>query len=262
MSKYATFLDDLTPQPSPPQTQTNPPQRFSSPYSENGNTLDKYKLQQNNTYVSMGYNDTRSQHIDMMETKNFYTENMKQTSTPYDSFASMNLKNQKLEKPAQYIPGQKEERNDIRKILTDYFDNPVVKFMKKEDGMYIYGAKIGFPLLSGYRYLFISFPESIVNKSANLKEELFMDFIPFTHLQTREIKDVYNLPVTNYQAKNTSRYIIPIQQTEENDMMTIYKSMNNDFQVILLQGKIKKPYQFNGNLVKALETYNTIVKIL
>jgi hypothetical protein len=259
MSKYATFLDD-----SFMQNQKQEPQ----------------KKQLN--YVSMGYHDNRANHHELMNNPNYKETDNKQYQQQYDvrSIYSANMGsnerireipreiygNEKREIPRENerihreIPRENIKQKNIRKLLTSYFENPLLKQLKKEDGMYIYGAKIGYPLLSGYRYLFISFSQDIVNPGSYLKDELFMDDIPFTYLQTREIKDVYNLPVTNYKPKNTSEYMLPIILKQENDAMSIYK--HDQFELTLLQGKHKKPYLPNGNLVKALETYNTIVTIV
>lgn len=221
MSKYATFLDDT--------------------YIQNQQSPQQQKKQLN--YVSMGYHDVRANHHELMNDPNYKPHNQTNQTQQYDvrSIYSANMGsnekireipreiygNEKREIPREIygkeIPRENIKQKNIRKLLTSYFENPLLKQLKKEDGMYIYGAKIGYPLLSGYRYLFVSFHESIVNPGAYLKDELFMDDIPFTYLQTREIKELYNLPVTNYKPKNTSEYMLPISLKQENDSMSIYK---------------------------------------
>jgi hypothetical protein len=282
MSKYATFLDDITRDSDSSikniQTEkrenvrenslekmmnSNPGNTFQ--FSQSSYTPNQSKL--SGQYYSLGTNNVLNKQPILQDNPTM-SSNKRIDSTSYVRSYDKDYTHKgngnpipSLSSPQSSLSSKNVGR-DIRKVLTNYFENPLLRKLKFENGMYTYGVRLGQPVLLGYRYLFVLFPESYVNKNNHLRDEIMMSMIPFEFLQTREIKEFYNLPVTNYKQEVKSEYMIPIHVKQENNQMSIYETELKDFEVTLLQDKYKKPYQPNGNLLKALETYNTIVRVL
>lgn len=166
------------------------------------------------------------------------------------------------EKKFDFITPRIDNNDDVRLLLAEYFNDPYMKILKKDNGVHIYGCKITSLILNGHRYIFVAVTEEEVNKRG-LGELVKMGKLPFFSLQTRSIPESYDLPKHTYSARTYEKFLIPIKYKDETQTCTNYKSTSNPpFTVTLLhQKKGSSPYGYSGNLSSALETYKTIITL-
>lgn len=159
---------------------------------------------------------------------------------------------------AQY--GEFIDTNDIDRIQAytlfyTYFDNPEVSKIKDEGIYSIYAARVRTFLAREQRYLFVFIKKD--NQVVGHREKLSNMY--WDVLQTRELTDMYDVPVFKYEIKRTENYATPINVVDKKTDMFVYDCPNFGFQVRLLFGKNQsRVYQDRGNVGAAIETYNTV----
>ena len=81
-------------------------------------------------------------------------------------------------------------------------------------------------------------------------------------LRTLENDDgFFNLPLNNNSVKREEKYFLPLQVSSRDNQITVYLCSKAPIQVSLLHTKgIEYEYPNDGNLVSALETYQTIIQ--
>lgn len=147
----------------------------------------------------------------------------------------------------------------VYSIFLEYFGNLDMTKIKDVNDYSMYAAKIHCLLSTENRYLFI-FTEKDENKQDTS--------IPFSYfrwliLETRSLQDQHNIPPQNYKPRRLKSLMTPINMVSRNDKYYTYKAENLPLQVTLLAKKPKElEYQPKGNIVAALETYNTIISFL
>lgn len=153
---------------------------------------------------------------------------------------------------SEYDPNKDEMYTEF----VHYFNDPVMTKIKDVNGFSMYMTKTYCLLSTECRYI-ISFiledgmPTGSQEKLSNLK---------WTSLQTRTLSDKYSLPSHAYQPKRNGKLNTPITRVNVENETSIYKSEKYPITVTLLHTKNNNSnYQNNGNIVSAIETYQTII---
>lgn len=143
-----------------------------------------------------------------------------------------------------------------RKYITEYFSNPVMTKVKNINSYTMYVVKIHAVLGIEHRYImvFISKNENEIGSKKSLGE------LNWISLQTRTLTDEHKVETHSY---NPTRYP-PLNKNisliEKNERQYLYSVESFPLSVVLIP-KSKKEQEYNdkGNLIMALETYQTIL---
>ena len=148
--------------------------------------------------------------------------------------------------------------SEIRDLICDYFNNPVMTKIKNTDAQTIYMAKIKTLLLNKNRYLVAS----VHLNNLNIGDKKNLQNLNWESFQTRTLDNNYNIEKHSYQSnyKNLKQSISIINR---NDEISEYKCDELNVKIYLLHQKKNNLYEYSdkGNLKAALETYNTIITI-
>lgn len=154
-------------------------------------------------------------------------------------------------------------RNEnIYRLISGYFDNPEVIKTKVANGNSIYMNCVYGLLCNEQRYI-VCITEDDDNMPIGTRQRLAD--IKWVSFQTRTISEKYsNMRPFSYEQKRSPEYMLPILITKREDTHCEYKCEQLDnINITLLNGKKSKyEYQPRGNLVAALETFNTIITLL
>lgn len=142
-------------------------------------------------------------------------------------------------------------------ISSFYGDILLQKIRNENDQVSLYGARLPSLLLNEKRYMFVQCP------SSDLFQRKLKD-TPWITLQLRTLENddgFHNLPMNTYSVKREQKYFLPLQVASRDKQITVYKCPQAPIQVSLLHTKgIEYEYPNDGNLVSALETYQTIIQ--
>ena len=147
---------------------------------------------------------------------------------------------------------------DIRYLICDYFDNPVMTKIKNTDNQTIYMTKIKTLLLNKQRYLVASVP---LNKF-NIGDKKNLQNLNWQSFQTRTLDNNYDIEKHGYDS-NFKQLDHPIIIKNRNEKISEYYCEQLNIKIYLLHQKKNNLYEYSdkGNLKAAIETYNTIITI-
>lgn len=154
-----------------------------------------------------------------------------------------------------YLPNKERDIN----IIFSYFDNPTLLKVKNKDSKSIYAVKIHSLLSVEKRFLIVVTPEN------NNPPRTILKFNPqnIDCIQTRSFKvipDGYgSLPEIRYTPKRSNDFTIPLNIIRREKNFTEYSGINGLIVTLLHDGKNIYTYGNDGNLVSALETFNSII---
>lgn len=150
-------------------------------------------------------------------------------------------------------PDYDPSRDDIYSFFKTYFYNPTMTKIKDIDIYSMYMTKIKC-MLGGnmYRYLIAFIPKDgeLIGKTEEMGD------IRWITLQTRTLEDNHNLPPHSYPPRRYEPLYVPIKSVK-NDLN--YTCDSYPIIVTLIPTKKGTEYQPSGNIVTALETYNTVI---
>lgn len=152
-------------------------------------------------------------------------------------------------------------RNEnIYSLISGYFDNPELIKTKVSNDNSIYMNCIYGLLCNEQRYIVAIIEED--NMPLGTRQRL--SDIKWISFQTRTIAEKYpNMRPFSYEQKRGQNYMLPISIIKREDTHCEYRcDQLGDINITLLNGKKSKyEYQPKGNLVSALETFNTIITL-
>uniref|UniRef100_A0A6C0EML6 Uncharacterized protein n=1 Tax=viral metagenome TaxID=1070528 RepID=A0A6C0EML6_9ZZZZ len=151
-------------------------------------------------------------------------------------------------------------REGLYQAFTQYFANPTMKKLKDVNGYSMYIAKTDSQLGIEFRYIIVFIPqdEALVGSAEK------MDKLRWVSLQTRMLREEHRLPIHAYYPERLPILDKKIILTYKDDRQYKYNVTDLPLTVTLLPvGSTKgAEYVSTGNLVSALETYQTIVSLL
>jgi hypothetical protein len=151
------------------------------------------------------------------------------------------------------------EYKQLHDALCEFFEQPVMSKKKNIDGFSMYVSQIYCLLSNEYRYIiaFVNedvFPAGYVQPLSNLK---------WNSIQTRTLTENFNLPRHNYIPKRKPGFILDsqIKRTKfENGSSEYSCERLPEFKINLIHTSNDiNDYQPDGSLVRAIETYQTII---
>lgn len=153
-------------------------------------------------------------------------------------------------------------KQDLYELMTEYFDNPAMVKIRNDAREYsVYGIQVPCMLLNEKRYLIALCPYDVVS----LHNRKPLRDLSWMSLQVRALNDesFAHLPVHRYEVKRDDRFMIPLHIFFRSTKISTYRDPSSRIEVSLLhQRNIEYEYPNEGNLVSALETYQTIVQFI
>lgn len=140
--------------------------------------------------------------------------------------------------------------------FAQYFNNPTMTKIKNVDGFSVYMSKTYCLLNKECRYIIAFIP--VDGTSIGTTEEFCT--LKWVSLQTRTLADRHNLPPHAYTAIGKGPLLAKITRTKTGQESSTYSCTDFPLTVTLLHTeKGSNAYQDNGNLIAALETFQTII---
>jgi hypothetical protein len=150
------------------------------------------------------------------------------------------------------------QKSTIYDFFVYYFGNPQMKRIKQVNGEILYGCRIPSHLLVNMKYIIATVDDA----SAPHGDQVTLDQIQWTSLQTRVLDEKFAVPMHKYDSmtKTDHRVSSQIKIVKKSD--TIYTYDCAEFPVLvcsLLYAKTQtRVYADTGNLRVAIENFNTI----
>ena len=149
-------------------------------------------------------------------------------------------------------------RDIIYHLVDEYYDSPfLVKIKELDNGYSMYAVELSCLLLNEKRYLIALCPTDIyaIGIQRPLKE------IRWDSFQSRALSEEFE--GTNkhtYNMKRADKFLLPLKIMERTTSYSKYR-MTDNIDVILLHTKgLEYEYPNEGNLVSALETFQTVIQ--
>jgi hypothetical protein len=158
----------------------------------------------------------------------------------------------------QLIDAYDPTRDSMYLAFAQYFNNPTMTKIKNVDGFSVYMSKAYCLLNKECRYL-VTFIH-VDGASIGTTEEFCT--LKWVSLQTRTLADRHDLPAHAYTAVGRGPLLAKIVRTNTGSNSSTYSCEAFPLTVTLLHTeKGSNAYQDNGNLIAALETWQTIITI-
>ena len=149
------------------------------------------------------------------------------------------------------------ERDDIYNMFCDYFNNPIMTKIKNEDSLSMYITKTYCLTSMSCRYI-ISFVQIDTNP---IGSEQPLESLKWVSLQTRTLENKYNSKSHGYQPTLEGPLLAKIERHEITKEASTYFCETFPIKVTLLHTNknTSMSYQQKGNIINALETWETII---
>ena len=148
------------------------------------------------------------------------------------------------------------EEDALLDYFDDYFNHPTLYKIKNiEDKYSLYMVKIHCLLNTQYRYIIMIIPFDSNPALTPIK----MRGVKWISLQTRELSENHKIPSHRYEPSSLSPLNKKIERVEQSQSSSIYFCSDYPLTIKLLQKKGINEFQNKGNLILALETYQTII---
>lgn len=148
------------------------------------------------------------------------------------------------------------EQDALLDYFDDYFNHPTLYKIKDfEDKYSLYMVKTYCLLNTQCRYITMIVPID----SNPVHTPLKMRGVKWLSLQTRELTTNHKIPSHSYQPSKNNPLNKKIERVEQTEKESIYFCSEYPLTIKLLQKKGINEFQSKGNLVAALETYQTII---
>jgi len=152
------------------------------------------------------------------------------------------------------------ERDYVYELISSYYDDPIMIKIKNvdRDTFAMYAIQLPCLLMNEKRFLIAltlndQRPEGTNEKLSDLRWTSFM-------IRSLNDETLVHLPIHRYSIKRDHRYTIPLQITFRNKEISTYKTEMGVFLISLLHTKNQEyEYPNEGNLVSALETFQTVI---
>lgn len=148
----------------------------------------------------------------------------------------------------------------IYDLVSNYYDNPTMQFIKNENNSVFYGVQIPSLLMNAKRFL-IAIASSSSGQDQRPKSLRNIAWKSF-QIRTLSHENSYNfLPMVNYKQKRDPKYSFNLQVQSRDKKITTYETPFA-FTVSLLHTKnIEYEYPNEGTFISALETFQTILML-
>lgn len=144
--------------------------------------------------------------------------------------------------------------------IDTYLNHPILTKIKNVNNHSIYMVKT-YCLLSNYcRYIIALVPEDNNNVGIKIK----LNSLNWVSIQTRTLEDRHDIDSHSYNPKMDGPLATPIKRTDITNDMSTYSCDFFPIKVHLLHKKkdLQSEYQPNGNLISAIETFQTIITFI
>ena len=152
------------------------------------------------------------------------------------------------------------EKDATYGYFDDYFNHPVMVKIKNVGDLSMYMSKTYCLLTNECRYIVAFVPQDYdpVKTQQPLKK------LSWVSLQTRTLADKHDLPPHEYQPRAIGPLNKKIIRTKQSKATSTYRCEGLPLVVTLLHTKTdtESEYQQYGNVVSALETYQTIITLI
>lgn len=150
------------------------------------------------------------------------------------------------------------EKEKLYEDFDNYFNHPMMTKIK-DVGIYsVYMCKTYCLLSNECRYIIV-FVHNDAMPTGTQERLLTLKWIS---LQTRTLSDQHNIKSHSYQPKKQGPLNVPINRVQITSEASMYICENRPIKITLLHGKNGAiEYQDRGNIIAALETYQTIITI-
>lgn len=151
------------------------------------------------------------------------------------------------------------EKENFYKAIVEYFSNPIMTKVKNVDNYSMYVVKIHAVLTIEYRYIIV-----FVNKNNHeIGTSKLLEELSWISLQTRTLKDEHKVQTHMYTPRRNTPLNKNISLIRKDEKQYLYKVDSLPISVVLIpKSEKEQEYNNNGNLIMALETYQTILTIL
>jgi len=151
-------------------------------------------------------------------------------------------------------------RNQMYNDFSDYFNQPMMSKTSNPDSVHsMYMCKAYCLLSNECRYII-----AIIKDDKNpIGTEKPLKDLKWVSIQTRTLPSKENIRTHGYQPKMSGPLTTPIIRNNVQENASIYSCQKYPITVTMLHTlkKTADDYQPRGNIIAALETYNTIVTI-
>ncbi len=152
------------------------------------------------------------------------------------------------------------EKTNVYSYFVEYFENPKMRRVKEEGNYYLYVAKFSVSGDIDFRYLVLVVPTTLA-----INEECEMRLLRWVSLQTRISKTDYRVESQTYVPRRLPSLNKKIVREElraginaSSPPLFIYNVEDLPLKVELLPSK-NSSYQNEGTLIRAIETYQTVI---
>jgi hypothetical protein len=147
------------------------------------------------------------------------------------------------------------EKENIYKLFYSYFNDPLLTKIKDINGFSMYVTKTHCLLTNFYRYIIVFVKQ---NGEYNNTKKL-LSTLDWDSLQTRTLTDKYDLPIHTYQPRQDNNLSSIITEIKTDKISSTYICEKFPLLITLLHKDSVNRYKNRGNIVSAIETYNTII---
>tara|TARA_Y100000389_G_C17459622_1_gene520709 strand:- start:196 stop:699 length:504 start_codon:yes stop_codon:yes gene_type:complete len=150
------------------------------------------------------------------------------------------------------------ERDELYEHFYKYFNNPTMFKIKDINDYSMYITKVHCLLNNNFRYIIVF----VFKDNEQVMNQQQLSQLKWENIQTRTLEDYHNIPQHKYQPTRNTELYTPIQRTLKDVDKSVYSCKKYPLLITLLHNKGgANQYQDTGNVVTALETYNTLVSI-
>jgi hypothetical protein len=158
------------------------------------------------------------------------------------------------------IDDYKPERDNVYQYFSEYYNNPNMTKVKNEGNLSMYIVKAYCLTSNSCRYLIV-FSQIDVNP---IGYQTALSNLKWENLQTRTLENAFQnirMDILAYTPQESGKLTSKINRTKINKEASIYQCEDFPIIVTLLHNNRKsaESYQSRGNVIIALETWETII---
>lgn len=149
-------------------------------------------------------------------------------------------------------------KTSMYQIFSQYFGNPPMTKVKNVDNYSMYIVKINAILSIEYRYIIIF----VIKNNDEIGSKKLLHELDWISLQTRTLQDEHKVETHSYTPQRLPGLNKTISLIKKDKNQYLYSVDTFPLSLVLLPKKnSENEYNSNGNLIMALETYQTIITI-
>lgn len=164
-----------------------------------------------------------------------------------------------IHKYGESLNASEPDKDMLYELFDTYFNHPTMTKIKDVDRYSVYMCKTYCLLSNECRYIvcFVNIDSFPKNTQVKLKD------MRWVSIQTRTLTDNHKIPPHNYQPRRFEPLNVAIERVKTEEEASTYTCQSLPLIITLLHGKNgSTEYQAKGNVVSAIETYNTIITLI